>query len=66
MSGWEIYWDTHGNPDAPDVNVEVIVLARNHEVMARLEAKTENSFNARYDQHKRTIGTLKEKGAQSL
>jgi len=57
----QTYWDIHGNRDALDVKVEVIVLARNHEVMARLETKAEAAFDALYDQHKHAIGKLKEK-----
>jgi len=58
------YWDAHGVRDALDVKAEVIVLARSHEVMIRLEAKAEVAFDALYDQHKHAVGTLKEKERQ--
>jgi type III restriction enzyme len=57
----QTYWDIHGDRDALDVKVEVIVLARNHEVMAQLETKAEAAFDALYDKHKHAIGKLKEK-----
>jgi type III restriction enzyme len=57
----QTYWDTHGDRDALDVKVEVILMARNHAVMARLEAKAETAFDGLYDGHKHAIGKLKEK-----
>jgi type III restriction enzyme len=43
------------------VQVEVIALARSHEVMVRLEAKAEGAFDALYDRHKHATAKLKEK-----
>jgi len=57
----QTYWDANAERDALDVKAEVIVLARNHDVMARLETKAEAAFDALYDQHKHAIGKLREK-----
>lgn len=57
----QTYWDTNAERDALDVKAEVIVLARNHEVMARLETKAEAAFDALYDRHKHATAKLKEK-----
>jgi type III restriction enzyme len=57
----QTYWDAHGDRDALDVKVEVILLARSHAVMAGLEAKAETAFDSLYDRHKHAIGKLKEK-----
>ncbi|WP_373509140.1 DEAD/DEAH box helicase [Thiocapsa sp.] len=57
----QTYWDANGDRDALDVKVEVIVLARNHDVMGRLELKAERAFDTVYDRHKQAIGKLKEK-----
>ena len=57
----QTYWDAHGDRDALDVKVEVILLARSHQVMARLESKAETAFDALYDRHKHAVGKLKEK-----
>ena len=57
----QAYWDAHADRDALDVKVEIILLARNHTVMGRLESKAEGTFDALYDCHKHAIGKLKEK-----
>jgi len=57
----QTYWDANAERDALDVKAEVIVLARNHEVMARLEAKAEGAFDTLYDKHKHATAKLKEK-----
>lgn len=57
----QTYWDANAERDALDVKAEVIVLACNHEVMARVETKAEAAFDALYDQHKHAVGKLKEK-----
>jgi len=54
------YWEAHADRDALDVKAEVIVLARNHEVMDRLETKAEAAFDALYDKHKHATAKLKE------
>jgi type III restriction enzyme len=55
------YWDAHAERDGLEVQVEVIALARSHEVMVRLEAKAEGAFDALYDRHKHATAKLKEK-----
>ncbi|MFZ0790109.1 MAG: hypothetical protein WAM94_10855, partial [Chromatiaceae bacterium] len=55
------YWEAHADCDALEVKAEVIVLARSHGVMARLEAKAEAGFDALYDKHKHATAKLKEK-----
>jgi type III restriction enzyme len=55
------YWHAHGDRDALDVKVEVILLARSHQVMARLESKAETAFDALYDRHKHATAKLKER-----
>lgn len=57
----QTYWDAHADRDALDVKVDVIVMARSHAVMARLEAKAEKAFDVLYDQHKHATAKLKEK-----
>jgi type III restriction enzyme len=57
----QTYWDANAERDALDVKAEVIVLARNHDVMARLETKAEAAFDALYDRHKHATAKLKEK-----
>jgi type III restriction enzyme len=57
----QTYWDANADRDALDVKVEVILLARSHQVMGRLESKAETAFDAPYDQHKHAVGKLKER-----
>ncbi len=57
----QTYWDANGDRDSLDVKVEVIVLARNHDVMGRLEVKAERAFDIVHDRHKQAIGKPKEK-----
>lgn len=57
----QTYWEANADRDGLEVKAEVIVLTRSHEVMARLESKAEGAFDRLYDQHKQTIGKLKEK-----
>lgn len=55
------YWQAHGDRDARDVKVEVIVLARDHVEMTALESQAEQAFDTLYDTHKKAIGKLVEK-----
>jgi type III restriction enzyme len=57
----QTYWDANAERDALDVKAEIVVLARNHAAMARLETKAEAAFDALYDQHKHATAKLKEK-----
>lgn len=57
----QTYWDANADRDALDVKVEVILLARSHQVMGRLESKAEVAFDALYDRHKHAMAKLKER-----
>lgn len=54
------YWQAHGDRDAFDVKVEAIVLSKDLESMARLQALAEAEFNRLYDLHKRSVSRLRE------
>jgi type III restriction enzyme len=57
----QTYWDANADRDALDVKVEVILLARSHQVMGRLESMAEAAFDALYDRHKHATAKLKER-----
>ncbi|WPL18965.1 Type III restriction enzyme, res subunit [Thiorhodovibrio winogradskyi] len=60
----QAYWQAHAERDALEVKVEAIVLSRQPQCIADLEAKAESAFNALYDQHKQAIGKLPERERQ--
>ncbi|MBK5940280.1 DEAD/DEAH box helicase [Halochromatium roseum] len=60
----QAYWEAQAERDALDVKVEVIVLSRQPQSIADLEAKAEQAFDRLYDQHKQAIGKLGEKERQ--
>lgn len=55
-----LYWRTHGDREALEVKVEVIVLASDTGAMQRLEAQAETAFDQLYDGCKARIGALPE------
>jgi len=54
------YWRAHGEREADEVKVEVVVLTQDHDSMQRLESFAENQFYTLYEEHKRSIAALKE------
>jgi type III restriction enzyme len=56
----DLYWRTHGDREALEVKVEVIVLAGDTGAMRRLEAEAEAAFDQLYDRFKAQIGALPE------
>ncbi|MBJ6611340.1 MAG: DEAD/DEAH box helicase family protein [Candidatus Thiothrix moscowensis] len=54
------YWRTHGDRDADEAKVEIVVLSQNHQAMQQLELYAEQQFDTLYADHRRDIGKLKE------
>ena len=54
------YWQLNFDRDPTEVKIEVIVVARNHQAMAAIEADAEVAFTELYDNNKRALGSLRE------
>jgi type III restriction enzyme len=53
------YWKAHEERTATEVKVEVVALTQNLDSMQKLEAFAEHEFYTLYEEHKRSIATLK-------
>ena len=54
------YWAAHGDRDAFEVKVELIILSRQAGAMSAIETLAEAEFNRLYDKHKKAISKLVE------
>jgi len=64
MDYWRYRFETGGNPDADEVEVEAVMLAQDHEGIKRLETFAEGEFDTLYAKHKQDIAKLKEQRQQ--